>query len=185
MYRLWVSLLSVVLFVLPVNASEWRVDEVASTLEFEFVQEGESYVGAFKRFSADIIFDPDNLSNAKVDVVIDLSSVAAGTAERNDALISGEFFAVKSFPKAEFKSQAFRQVEGSRYEVDAELSIRGIVKTFTMPFTLVIEGDKAHMKGRLSLNRLDYKLGEGFWADKDFIGHEVVVLVDLTVSRAP
>ena len=39
------------------------------------------------------------------------------------------------------------------------------------------------MKGDVTLNRLDYGMGEGEWEDEKTVGHDVEVLIDVTAIR--
>lgn len=162
----------------------WTVDENHSTLSFVFQQEGESFRGSFQKFNADIRFEEENLAQSSAHIEIDLTSLSAGNAERDDALQSSDWFYLSKFPKAVFKTTGFRHMEGVHYEADAVLSIRGVERAVVLPFTLDFEGSTVHMLGALDLRRLDFNLGEGFWANPDFIGLSVMVEVEILARRA-
>lgn len=163
--------------------AKWDVDETRSSLSFVFEQEGESFKGDIEKFSSDIRFDMGDLAQSVALITIDLSSLSAGNAERDDALQSSDWFYLSKFPQAEFKTTEFRQLDDRAFEADAVLSIRGIEKKVVLPFTLDFEGEEVHMVGALDMNRLDFGLGEGFWANPDFIGLSVIVRVEIFAQR--
>jgi len=162
----------------------WDVDEMRSSLSFVFEQEGESFKGDIEKFSSDIRFDVGDLAQSIAHITIDLTSLSAGNAERDDALQSSDWFYLSKFPQAEFKTTELRQLGDRAFEADAVLSIRGIEKKIVLPFTLDFEGEDVHMVGALDMNRLDFGLGEGFWANPDFIGLSVIVRVEIFARRA-
>ncbi|MGD8326564.1 MAG: YceI family protein [Sphingomonadales bacterium] len=182
----------VVLIVLLVSSQtawakppRWEVDENRSSLAFIFMQEGGTYRGTFERFTSDILFDPQDLKASHAKVVIDLTSLNAGNEERNDALRSSDWFYLKKFPTAEFKTTSFQHLADNRYDVSGVLSIRGIEQQVVLASIIEIEGDSVHMTAEMDMNRLDYGLGEGFWANPDFIGLEVALDIELFAQHQP
>ena len=173
------------LFAAPAAATSWTVDGDTSRLGFAGTQVGSAFEGAFTRFDAEILFDPDDLENAAVTVVIDVASFDSGSAERDDTAMGSEWFDAETFPEARFEASAFTAAGEGAFEVTAALTIRDVTQTVVMPFSLIIDGDTARMSGELPLDRRDFDLGTGQWAGADLVGHDVTVTVDLTAVRAP
>ena len=157
--------------------SNWAVDKSTSSIAFSGEQTGEKFTGSFANFDVQITFSPDDLAGAKIVAVIDLASVDAGDKDRNGALPGKEWFFVKKFPKARFEAIGFKHLGGNAYETTGQLTIRGVDKTITLPFTLDIEGGQAAMQGQISLNRRDYNIGTGMWKNEDWVKHNVNVQV--------
>jgi polyisoprenoid-binding protein YceI len=67
---------------------------------------------------------------------------------------------------------------------DADLTIRGKTKRIAFPFRFTTNGTGATLDARVTLDRLDYGLGTGEWADDSVIGHKVDVLVHLVLKPA-
>jgi len=164
--------------------ANWTMDKSKSVLSFSAEQGGESFTGTFEVFDAQIKFSPDDLKGSKVIVDITLGSADAGDVERTEALPSKEWFYVDKFPKAKFETTGFAHKGGDRYEAQAGLTIRGITKSVTLPFTLKIEDERAVMQGSLTLNRRDYKIGNGMWESEDWAGHNVNVSIALEATSA-
>ena len=169
----------------PAAATPWTVDGDTSRLGFVGTQVGTPFEGAFTRFDAEILFDPDDLENAVVTVVIDVASFDSGSAERDDTAMGSEWFDSETFPEARFETSGFTATGDGAYEATASLTIRDVSQSLVLPFTLTIDGDTARMSGEVPLDRRDFDLGTGQWAGADLVGHDVTVTVDLTAVRAP
>jgi polyisoprenoid-binding protein YceI len=63
------------------------------------------------------------------------------------------------------------------------LTLRGITRPLTLPFTLAIAGDRARMRASLPLNRLAFGVGQGDWSRTDALPAVVNVAIAVTASR--
>lgn len=178
-------LLGLALPAAPASAAvRWIVDPAASRLGFTATQGGSQFDGRFTRYDATILFDPADLADSRVEVTIDMASAVTGDRDRDSTLPTRDWFDVAGFPQARFVATRFTHLGGSEYEAMGELMIREVTRPVTLPFTLEIEGDTARVRGRLLLSRTDYGVGQGQWVTPDIVGHEVVVVADLTAHRA-
>ena len=168
----------------PALAEPWTVDQDASLLGFVARQGGSPVEGRFTSFEAEIEFDPDDLEASRVSVAIDMASATTGAADRDSALPSAAWFDVPAFPEARFETTAFSRLDGNRFEAEATLTIRDVSREVVLPFTLEISGDVAHVVGELEILRTDYGVGQGQWESGDVVALEVIVVVDVTATRA-
>ena len=53
-----------------------------------------------------------------------------------------------------------------------------------MPFKLALDGNRAHMTGKATLDRTAFGVGQGEWAAPTPVAHEVTVSVDLTATKS-
>ncbi|MBS0408932.1 MAG: YceI family protein [Proteobacteria bacterium] len=166
-------------------APAWSVDKSASKLGFASSFGGAPFSGAFRRWDATIRFDPRNLAGSSVTATIDAASAATGDKDRDQALPSDSFFAVAKFPRATFTATRFRALGGGRYAADGTLTLRGVAKPLTLPFSLAITGKQAHMTASLAVNRLAFGVGQGEWKATEAIPAAVNVTIDLTARQAP
>lgn len=173
----------VVLSTLPARAAHWTVDPVKSRLGFTVQWSGEPFVATFKSWKADIDFDPADLVHARVRATIDLGSEASDTPDNDDGLKGPEGFSVAQFPSAKFEATAFRNVGGDNYLANGTLSLHGVSKTVSLPFTLTISGNTAHAVGKAQVLRTDFGLGQGEWAAPTPIAHEVTINLDLIATK--
>ena len=72
-----------------------------------------------------------------------------------------------------------------RYVAPGVLTIRGVAKPLTLPFTLAITGASAKMNAQVSLNRLAFGVGQGEWAATDTVPANVTVNIAIQAHRAP
>jgi len=163
----------------------WIVDKATSSLRFTSSMAGESFTGAFRRWDADIRFDPANLPASSVTVTIDVASAATGNPDRDQALPTATFLDAPAFPRATFVAHHFTALGAGRYQADGVLTLRGVGKPLSLPFTLAIQGGQARMTGQVAINRLAFGVGQDEWKATTTIPAAVAVAVAITARRAP
>jgi len=161
------------------EAKDWVVDYTQSKLGFMGEQGSDKFMGGFKKFTAQISLDPDHPEQGKIAVTVDTSSAFAGSADRDEMLPQADWFNVAKFPQAQFTSTAIRMVSPGKYEADATLTLKGVSKNVTLPFTLAQEGDHWHAQGRVSLMRNDFTIGQGMFSNENYVKHAVDVGIDI------
>lgn len=173
-------------------AKPWTVDPAKSSLGFETTFNGAKIEGRFNSWNAEIEFDPANLGAAHAKVTIDLNSAVTGDAARDKALPTASFFDTQGSANlsyaapgpsgAVFETTLFRDKGNGAYEADGMLSMRGVAKPVTLAFTLTIDGDRALMDGTAILNRLDWGVGQGEYADEEPIATAVNITVHIDAT---
>lgn len=161
----------------------WRVDSEASRLFFEATEAGRPVRGEFRRFDADIAFDPARPETARVVVRIATLSAETGRIMHDQALQDGDWFAPAQFPEARFTiSGATRRADGG-YSAEGTVTLRGRSQPATLLFRLAVEDGVARMEGEATLDRLAFGIGERSDRSGGWIGRQVRVEVRL-VARA-
>ena len=165
-------------------APAWTVDKAVSKVTFSSSFDGGAFTGSFRRWDATIRFDPNNLAGSSVTATFDMASAATGDATRDQALPEPDWFSARAFPQATFKATSFKAQGGGRYQAIGTLTLRGVTKPLTLPFTLVITGDTAKMTSSVGLNRLAFGVGQGDWKTTEVVPGTVTVNISLTAKRA-
>ena len=165
-------------------ASTWTVGSEQRALTWSVRFEHRQLEGRFTDFTAEIDFDPADLAGSHVTVTVDIASLETETPEIAGETQNPDWFDVESFPTAVFEADTFRAVGGDAYEADGTLTIRGSAQPVTLPFTFAIDGDTAAIAGGLTIDRLDYGVGQGDWAIDDVVGFEVAIAFELAAARA-
>lgn len=165
-------------------APAWTVDKGVSKVAFASSFDGGAFTGSFRRWDAAIRFDPANLAGSSVTATFDMTSAATGEAGRDEALPTDAWFAAARFPKATFRAASFKALGGNRYQAVGDLTIRGVTKPLTLPFTLVITGGVAKMNASVALNRLAFGVGQDEWKTTEVVPGTVTVNISLTARRA-
>jgi len=161
-------------------AADWTM-QPGSILGFSSSQQGEAFEGHFDRFTPQIRFDPKKLAESRFDVSIQLASANTRNGERDELLRGAEFFNAMQMPQARFLATKFRALGGNRYAADGRLSLRGLSKPVTLTF-IWTSGASTVLNGEASLKRLDFKVGEGEWADTSVLPNEVKVKTRLLLK---
>ncbi|KIC49118.1 cytochrome b/b6 domain-containing protein [Tateyamaria sp. ANG-S1] len=165
---------------LEVVQSDWQVQD--GTLAITVTQLGSEVEGQFADWTAAISFDEtvENGTAGTVEVTVSIGSLTLGSVM--DQAMGPDFFNAQEFPTATYVADIVPVVDG--YEAQGTLTIKGQSMPVTLPFGLSIDGDTASMAGGLTLNRLDFNVGETM-ADESSLAFAVGVDVDLTATRAP
>lgn len=166
----------------PARAADWTVDPARSSLAYEVTVDGDLRRGVFGAWTAEISFDPGDLSTAKADVRIDMASAFSGNETQDKAAAGHLWFDAAGSPEARFTTAAFRRTGADAYEADGTLTIRGIERPVTLPFALTIAGGEAHMTARLTLDRTQWQVGQGSYASDTPVATAVDVVIDLTAT---
>lgn len=154
----------------------------ASELHFTYTQMGVPMQGRFARFNATLSFDPDHPEEAHTEFEIDLASIDTGLAEVDEEVMSKDWFDVPKHPTARFVSQAVKRLGPGRYKVQGTLSIKGQMHAIVAPLTFTRSAGQGVFEGALKISRLDYRIGEGPWADVSAVADEVQVQFRLVAS---
>lgn len=142
----------------------WVIDPSHSSVEFVVRHLVVSKVkGRFSAFAGTITVDPSDPLASVVDATIQATSVDTHDEQRDAHLRSPDFFDVEAFPTITFRSSGLR-ADGGDYEVDGELTIKGIAR----PVTVTLEyngtsgdpwgGTRAGFSAVTEVNRRDFGL---------------------------
>jgi cytochrome b561 len=173
------------------SAPNWVIDPAASSLMFDGRQSGQPFSGTFKTFGGKIVFDPDHLDQSHANITIDIGSIDAG-GDGNQYVAMPQWFDTKHFPTAKFETVRFEKIDMDdpkappQFIAHAKLTIRDITLPVDLPFTLTFapDGKTVKMQGAFTLNRLDYHLGTGSWADPTTVAPDVTVHVNLSATKS-
>ena len=153
-----------------------------SEIRFITRQMGANVDGRFRRWKANIVFVPKDLGRSKADFDIELGSVDLASDELEAEIKRASWFDTAKFPVAHFASSAIRDLGGDKYEIVGQLTIKGITHDAVVPITLKKDATgNSVAEGNFTLKRLDYKIGEGQWADPETVANDVIVRVRMVL----
>ena len=148
--------------------------------------------GRFTKFSGQIQFDPDEASRSSVDVQIEPASIDTADATRDGHLRSPDFFDVDKYPQARFRSTKVTGLNGDKYRIDGELTVRGVTKPVS--FDAIFEGsakdpwggERAGFSGTLSLDRREFGLtwNKAIEAGGFVVGDKVDLTLEVEAVKA-
>ena len=166
------------------KAATWTIDPAKSQLGFTGSENGSAFTGHFGKFSGTIVFDPASPAAGHADVTIMTGSAATGDQQKDGALPDSDWFATDKYPQAHFVATTFKATSGGAYEAVGTLTIRGLTKPLTLPFTLAIGGTTAKADGTVQLIRTDFGVGQGAWSTAQYVALQVSVSFDIVVEKS-
>jgi polyisoprenoid-binding protein YceI len=155
------------------TAAAAAVDAQKSSLTATFKQMNVPVDGKFKKLSANLHFDPANLTASKAQIDVDVASFDLGSAEYNSQVTGKDWFDAKGFPRASFVSTSIKPGANGSYAVAGTLTIRGKNKSVVIPMQYRKDGVAQVFDGVLPIKRLDFGIGQGDWTDTSLVANDV------------
>jgi len=112
---------------------KWEIDSSHAVARFSIRHFMIANVqGLFSNMTGVIQFDPPDLSSLSVEAEMDVKTLATGNPERDEHLLSPDYFDAEKYPKIFFKTTRVEPTGGNRAKVTGDLTIRGIRKPVTL-----------------------------------------------------
>lgn len=146
-----------------------------SSLTFGYKQMGVPMDGKFGKFTAQMRFDPAQLTTAQARIDVNLASIDTGSAEANEEVSGKLWFNTRAFPNGQFVSSSVKALGGNRYQTFGTLTLKGKAVPVSAVFTFKPDGATASFDGSFVLKRLDYGIGEGIWTDISTVANEIQI----------
>ena len=175
MTKLFASLLFAAAL-MPVQAATLQPEK--SDVTFTFKQMGVPVDGKFKKFEAQLDFDAKKPEAGKIAFTVDLGSVSLGDPSFDKELAGATWFDTKRNGKATFVSTGIKATGPGKYDVAGKLTIKGAARDLVVPIT--VAGGVA--SGSVPIKRLDFKIGDGEWADTSIVANDVTVKFKLAFA---
>ncbi len=150
----------------------WQVNEDDYAIKFS--TKGAS--GTIKGLKGTIDFDRNDLARARFDVTVDVHTINTGLGLKNRHAKAEDFLDADRYPTIRFVSTAIKP-SGTGFLADGQLTIKGVSRPVSIPFTF--EGSEAEgsFRGEFSVNRKDYNL------EKKRIGETIDVELVVPVTK--
>lgn len=171
------------LSMLPAQAAVWELDSAESIVIFKYSYEGTPYEGQFGNVSAVFDIDPLKPSACKFEVTIPIDGINVDSPETLDYLLDLEMFDVDQWPTATFKAEKCSLDSLNSFTSEGMLTIRDQTHPISFPFNLDIESCDGqicfHLTSEVTVQRLDFGVGQGYWANTATIPNDVGIEIDV------
>jgi len=137
---------------------EWRIQHLGYSWLY----------GRFNDFDGSFEYEDGQIEDASVEVTIDMASLDSNHAERDKHLREKDFFYVKEYPQATFKSTGIESTDDG-FVITGDLTMRGVTREIEIEAEKVGEGEdpwggyRAGFLGTTTLTLkdfgIDYDLG--------------------------
>jgi polyisoprenoid-binding protein YceI len=148
----------------PPDVPTWRVDAAHSSVGFKVRHLGIASVsGVFNTYEATFALDPSDVSTLSASTVVQVASINTNNERRDNHLRSDDFFNAEAHPELTFTTTSVKPLDGGRFELSGDLTIRGTTKPITLQGevigTAVMGGtERVAIEAEGVVNRFDYGL---------------------------
>jgi polyisoprenoid-binding protein YceI len=160
------------------GAASWNVDANHTEINFSVRHFFTPVTGSFQNYEIDLDFDPAYPENSSVTVKIEVASVDTGIEKRD-------------------KSSSVKRISQTEFLAKGTLSIKGVEKEIELPITLLgVKDIPEQMRGMLGgvsqvasfetgleLDRRDFGVGVGSWAETVIVGPDVEIAIAVEANR--
>ncbi len=139
----------------------YTLDKDHASLVFKINHLGFStFIGGFDEFDASLDFDPENIENSSLEVIVNMSSLDVNLPEFEQELLGSNWFDAEAFPQAVYRTTSFiGKSADDVYTFNGDLTLHGV--TAPVPLNVKFNGG-----GRNFLTR---KYTLGFEANAQFL----------------
>lgn len=104
----------------------WKIDHLGFS----------RYVGRFNDFDASLDFDPENVANSSLEVIIDTASLDVNNPSFEDDLRGSDWFDVENFPQAVYRTTSLVEtVSEDTFVFEGDLTLLGTTAPVQMTVT--------------------------------------------------
>jgi polyisoprenoid-binding protein YceI len=142
----------------------FQIDKAHSDATFQVRHLITKVRGRFSDFAGTIEFDREQPAQSKVEFSIQAESIDTSEPTRDKHLRSDDFFAVEQYPAITFRSTTITPRGTDRYDVEGDLTIRGVTKRIVLPVTHLGTAkdpwgnEKLAFEAETTISRKDYGL---------------------------
>jgi polyisoprenoid-binding protein YceI len=129
------------------------------SVNFKIKNAGMSIDGQFSAPICIIQFDPNDLSKSKFNGTIVSASINTNNNARDNHLRKEEYFDASKYPTIKIESTSITADGSGKYKANCNLTLKGITKSITLPFTYTDNNQSFSLEGSFTLNRRDYGIG--------------------------
>ena len=180
------ALAPLLLITATAQAAVWNLDANESRVVFKYSYEGTPYEGQFMNIDATFDIDPMRPGSCEFSVTIPIADINVDSPEVLDYLLDIELFDVDQFPTATFKAENCELQSMNSFVADGTLTIRDQTHPMSFPFDFEVEmydgQPRFHLTSAVTIQRLDYGVGQGYWANTSSIPNEVEIEIDVVAG---
>jgi polyisoprenoid-binding protein YceI len=175
-------------------ATTWNIDPAHTVAEFKVKHMMISNVkGQFAKVTGVLTLDESDLTNSRVDALIEAASIETRDAQRDTHLKSADFFDVENFPTLSFKSTRISLVRDGELAVEGDLTIRGVTRKVlfsvegpTPPTKDPWGNTRVGTSGTTKINRKDFGLtwNAALETGGILVGDEITITLDAEFVKA-
>lgn len=150
-----------------------------SKVTFKIKNSGFWVNGSFSDFTMKGSFNPNQLTDSRLDGNVVVKSIDTGIKKRDKHLLKDTYFDAEKYGTISLNSKKI-SAAGNGFTWTGDLQIRDIRKTVNIPFIAEDKGDYFLLKGELQINRIEYGVGGKSW----LMNQKVFIQLECAVQKA-
>ncbi|MEZ5044845.1 MAG: YceI family protein [Saprospiraceae bacterium] len=151
-----------------------------STVQFKIKNGGFWVNGAFSDINLQGTFFPTEITKSQWSATLSVKSLDTGIKKRDTHLLSEDYFDADKYPSIKIVSKILKATQNG-YILEGDLQIKDVKKAIVIPFRVEEQGDHFLLKGELTLNRIDYGVGEKSW----LMNQNVTISIACAIKKTP
>lgn len=172
----------------------WTIDSAHSEIGFSVKHLMISRVrGEFKEFGGTVDVNIEDPTQSSAEGYVEVSSIRSGDADRDQHLLSPDFFNAEEYPRMTFRSTSIEKVAEDQYRVTGDLTITDVTRevVFNVSNEGIAQdpwgGTRMGLNASTTIDREAFGLGwnvaleAGGW----LVGKEVRIDVELQLVKQP
>ena len=195
MKKLITIMLSCTIGLTPVIASAqapvWEIDKDHTNFYFRVTHIYSDVIGRFNDYKGSVQFDPINPERSEISFEIEVKSIDTGLRKRDKHLRSEDFLDASEYPLITFKSSSIEKQDDSSLKLTGTLTIKDVSREISIPLSyagtmghpLVKNTEVAGFNGEITIDRLEYGVGDGKYYQMRAVDKDVTILFTAEVMR--
>lgn len=151
------------LTVTSVQAQQYKLSDDHSKVQFTVINHlvfKTTVNGYFKGLKGNVTFDPKQLSSAAINATVNVPTISTGIGKRDRDLQGEDYFNAGKYQTMELRSVKISAGDKPNiYQMTAALTIKGVTKNVSFPFTTIVSGIGCQLNATFTINRKDFKVG--------------------------
>lgn len=132
----------------------WNVNNEGTTISFELPDEGTK--GTLSGLKASIDFDQKDPSSAKISASVDMKTLNTGNKQKDNHLLSADFFNAEKYPTASFVSTSVKATDKG-FLASGTLTMKDSTKAVEIPFSFTEDANGAGaFQGTMAISANDF-----------------------------
>ncbi|RZJ50747.1 MAG: polyisoprenoid-binding protein [Chryseobacterium sp.] len=164
MKKILLSFVFVLVSMFTFAQTNWRVDHMHSSVNFNIKHMGISFVqGRFDKVDGTVSTKGTNLDNARFEFSVYPETINTGVEPRDKHLKSADFFDAEKFPEMKFVGVSVLKGKDT-YTLEGKLTIKDVTKEISIPvnFGGIAKNQQGKevlgVQAKFTVNRLDYNI---------------------------
>jgi len=175
----------------------WNVDAAHTEVNFKVRHFFTPVNGTFRDFDIQLDYDPENPGQSSVTAEIQVASVDTRNDRRDDHLRSADWFDAERWPTITFESTSVRADGPNRLIATGDLTLKDVTRQVELPIEILGVKDippemqemlggaeqVASFQADLRIDRGDFRVGTGQWAEDVVVGKDVDIEILVEASH--